>query len=128
MNKSIIKGRLVNHPQISYSNGQEPTCYARFTVAVEDRTRKDDSKYHVDYIPCIAIGKTAEIIEAHFTKGQEILLFGKIQTGFYIKDGIKHYTVDFFTQEIEFCGKKQDNVVAPYFNAPEYADNELPFK
>ncbi|SEW31836.1 single-stranded DNA-binding protein [[Clostridium] fimetarium] len=107
MNKSILKGRFVKNPEVSYSEGIEPVCFARFSIAVEDRGRKDNDKYHVDYVPCIAIGKTAEIIEAHCIKGQEILLFGKIQTGTYEKDGTKHYTVDFCVQELEFCGKKE---------------------
>lgn len=107
------------------------TTYARFTLAVEDRSWKlEDGKYHVDFIPCKAIGKVAEIIKTNLYKGKEILLYGKLQSGSYEKEGKTIYTLDFLVQEMEFCGKKEDSSM-PYdafMNIPDDMDEELPFQ
>lgn len=131
MNKVILKGRTTKAPEIKYSNGTEPMCYARFTLAVEDRAWKEtEDKFHVDYISCFAMGPLAELIERSVTKGQELLLCGKWRTSSYEKDGQKFYTQTLFIQELYYCGKKADNPV-PYeefMNIPEEMETEMPFK
>lgn len=132
MNKVILKGRTTKLPEIRYSESSEPMCYARFTLAVEDRSWKlEEGKSHVDYISCYAMGKLAELIEKSVGKGQELLLCGKWRTSSYEKDGKTVYTQSMFIQEMEYCGKKADSP-APYddsfMNIPEGLDEELPFR
>ena len=131
MNKVILKGRTTRTPEIKYFDDADVKCYARFTLAVEDRSWKlEDDKFHVDYIGCYAAGKLAEIIERCVGKGQEILICGKWRTGSYEKDGEKVYTNSLFIQELEFCGKKSDN---PNNQEPDFSfmdgvnDDDLPF-
>ena len=104
--------------------------FARWVVAVEDRGWKlEDGKYNTDFIPCFAIGKTAEIAQANLCKGKEILLLGKMQSGSYEKDGKRIYTLQMMVEEIEFCGKKSDTPMDDGFmNIPDGFDEELPFK
>ena len=133
MNKVILKGRLVRDPEIRYSAGAENKAVAKFTIAV-DRPRKKDGESQADFIPCTAFGKTAEMIEKYFRKGQEILLEGRWQTGNYEKDGHKVYTNDCILDHVYFCGKKSD-AGAPepqpdadgFMNIPDGIDEELPF-
>ena len=128
MNKVIIKGRTTKVPEIKYSDGNEPVCYARFTMAVEDRSWKEaDDKFHVDYIPCFTMGKFAELVDRTVGKGQELLLMGKWRSSSYEKDGKTIYTQTLFVQELEFCGKKADNSVPYIVDIPDYPDGELPF-
>ena len=132
MNKVILKGRTTKLPEIRYSNGAEPICVARFTLAVEDRSWKEsDDKFHVDYISCYTMGKLAELIEGSVGKGQELVLCGKWRTSSYEKDGKTIYTQNMFVQELYFCGKKADSP-APFddsfMNIPDIPDEELPFK
>jgi len=129
MNKVIQKGRTTKKPQVSYDGD---SCVARFTLAVEDRSYKlEDGKCHVDYIPCFTIGKLAELIDIHVSKGQELLLVGKWRSSFYEKGGKTIYTQGFFIQELFFCGKKTDNPQQEqeiFMNIPDDLDDELPFK
>ena len=84
----------------------------------------------MDFIPCKAIGKAAEIAEQHFSKGKEILLFGKMQSGKYEKDGKTIFTLEMLVQEIEFCGKKESyapSYEGDFMNIPDM-DDELPFR
>ena len=134
MNKVILKGRLVRDPEIRYTAGAESKAVAKFTIAV-DRPRKKDGESQADFIPCTAFGKTAEMIEKYFRKGQEILLEGRWQTGNYEKDGHKVYTNDCILDHVYFCSKKSDGAGAPepqpdadgFMNIPDGIDEELPF-
>lgn len=132
MNKVILKGRTTKLPEIRYSEGNEPMCYARFTLAVEDRSWKlEEVKFHTDYIYCYAIGKLAELIEKSVGKGQELLLSGKWRTSSYEKDGKTVYTQSMFIQEMEYCGKKADSPASfddSFMNIPDGLDEELPFR
>ena len=94
MNRVNLVGRLARDPEVRYSQGQNPTAVARFTLAV-DRRFKRDGEANADFISCIAFGKTAEFIEKYFFKGMRLGGSGRIQTGSYTKqDGTKVYTTD----------------------------------
>ena len=133
MNKVILKGRLTRNPDVRYTTGEAPVCIARFTLAAEDRerTKDGDGNYPANFIPCICMGKLAEIAEANLCKGKEILISGKMQSGSYInKEEKKVYTLECFVKEIEYCGKKEDSPMAyddSFMNIPEGFD-DLPFK
>ncbi len=135
MNKVELVGRLTRDPEVRYSQNENNTAVARFSVAVNRRYVKD-SEQTADFISCVAFGKTAEFIERYFRKGNAIGLTGRIQTGSYTnKDGNKVYTTDVLTEEVEFVEKKQDAATnnAPattddgFMNVPDTISEELPF-
>lgn len=128
MNKVIIMGRLTNDPNIRYAG---ETTVASFSVAV-DRKYKKDGQPSSDFPNVVAFGKTAEFIEKYFHKGMKILIDGRLQTGSYEKDGVKHYTTDVIAELVEFAeSKKQEegNQVDAngFMNIPDGIDAELPF-
>ena len=132
MNKVILKGRTTKVPEIRHSQNGEDMCFARFTLAVEDRSwKQEDGKFHVDYISCQAVGKLAELIERSVKKGQELLLCGKWRTDSYKKDEKTIYVQYLFVQELYYCGKKEDSPRTfddSFMVIPEGIDDELPFK
>lgn len=129
MNKVVIIGRLTRDPEVRYSNGAESIAIARYTIAV-DRMKKDEA----DFIPCIAFGKQGEFAEKYLKKGTKIAIEGRIQTGSYEKDGVKHYTTDIVVERIEFCeSKSQDTQEPPKDLGSEFvnvdaSNTDLPFK
>ena len=121
-------GRLTNDPNIRYAG---ETTVASFSVAV-DRKYKKDGQPSSDFPNVLAICKTAEFIEKYFHKGMKILIDGRLQTGSYEKDGVKHYTTDVIAELVEFAeSKKQEegNQVDAngFMNIPDGIDAELPF-
>ena len=104
MNSVCILGRMVRDPELRYSTGENSTAVCSFTLAV-DRPRKDDE---ADFIRCIAFGKTGEVIGKHLTKGRQAAVTGRIQTGSYEKDGVRHYTTDVIVERFDFVGSKND--------------------
>lgn len=136
MNKVSLVGRLTRDPEVRYSQGENSTAVARFTVAV-DRKFKKDGEATADFISCVSFGKTAEFIEKYFFKGSRIGLSGRIQTGSYEKDGKKIYTTDVLVEEVEFVdsakssGETTQNSPAPtddgFMDCGDGIEEELPF-
>lgn len=122
MNNVVIMGRLSREPDVRYSaNG---TCVARINVAVQ-RKFKQEGQPSADFINCIAFGKTGEIIERFFSKGQQIAVCGRIQTGSYEKDGSKVYTTDVVAESVEFVGSKSDTYADTHNNDNEAEDDDF---
>lgn len=139
MNKVILMGRLTRDPEVRYSQGDTPTAIARYTLAVDRRTRKD-GEASADFISCVAFGKSAEFAEKYLRKGTKLVVTGRIQTGSYTnKDGAKVYTTDVVVEDQEFAESKaaasgnQEGNSQPaasgdgFMNIPEGMDEELPF-
>ena len=103
MNKVILMGRLTRDPEVRYSQGEQATAIARYTVAV-DRRFKRDGEPTADFIPCVIFGRSAEFAEKYFRQGLKIIVSGRIQTGSYTnRDGQKVYTTEVVVEEQEFA-------------------------
>ena len=100
-------GRLTRDPDVRYGQGENPTVFARYTLAV-DRRFKREGELSADFINCVAFGRNAEFAEKHFAQGIKIIVCGHIQTGSYTnRDGIKVYTTDVAVEEQEFAESKK---------------------
>ena len=145
MNKAVLVGRLTRDPEVRYSQGDNTTAVARYTVAV-DRRFKRDGEPTADFIPCVVFGRSAEFAEKYFRQGMRVSVSGRIQTGSYTnKDGMKVYTTEVIVEEQEFAESKAasaghaanfapadrpspSNAVSDGFmNIPDGIDEELPF-
>ena len=140
MNKVILMGRLTRDPEVRYSQGENATAIARYTIAV-DRRYKKEGDASADFIGCVAFGKLGEFAEKYLRKGTKVVVTGRIQTGSYTnKDGQKVYTTDVVVEENEFAESKRFDDNAPassapasmpegngFMNIPDGIDEELPF-
>lgn len=143
MNKVILMGRLTRDPEVRYSQGENASAVARYTLAV-DRRFKRDGEASADFINCVSFGKTAEFAERYLRQGVKIAVTGRIQTGSYTnKDGVRVYTTDVVVEEQEFAESKNASSANAYqaspapspsadigdgfMNIPDGIDEELPF-
>lgn len=142
MNKVILMGRLTREPEVRYSQGDNASAVARFSLAVDRRFKKDGDQT-ADFINCVAFGKTAEFIEKYGHKGTKFVVEGRIQTGNYTnKDGQKIYTTDVVVEQVEFAESKNTSgegstadstsnnsasTDTSFMNIPNGIDEELPF-
>ena len=107
MNSIIIKGRLTADPELKYT--QSNTAVTSFSVAVNRRFAQEGQQ-DTDFFNVTAWSKTAEFITKYFTKGQEILIQGRLQQrSWETESGEKRYAVDIVAEQVEFCGSKKDN-------------------
>ena len=145
MNKVILMGRLTRDPEVRYSQGDNASAVARYSLAV-DRRFKRDGEQSTDFINCVAFGKTAEFAERYLRQGTKLLVTGRIQTGSYTnRDGVKVYTTDVVVEEQEFAESKaasgtsnatyqaspaptpSTDIGDGFMNIPDGIDEELPF-
>lgn len=143
MNKVILMGRLTRDPEVRYSQGEQSTAVARYTLAVDRRFNRNDGQT-ADFIQCVAFGRSAEFAEKYFHKGIKVAVTGRIQTGSYTnRDGQKVYTTDVVVEEQEFAESKNaggnEGGFIPagnpnpsmagdgFMNIPDGIEEELPF-
>ena len=105
MNSVILIGRLTRDPEVRYGASSQ-TAIGKFTLAV-DRGGKDKNGEDrgADFIGITCFGRQAELVEKYVTKGQQVAVQGRIQTGKYEKDGRTVYTTDVIADRVEFLGK-----------------------
>ena len=146
MNKVILMGRLTRDPEVRYSQGENATAVARYTLAVDRRYNRNNDEQSADFISCVAFGRNGEFAEKYLRKGTKIAATGRIQTGSYTnKDGNKVYTTEVVVENQEFAESKasasnneggfqpqaQSAPTAPagdgFMNIPDGIDEELPF-
>ncbi len=146
MNKVILMGRLTRDPEVRYSQGDNATAVARYTLAVDRRFNRNNDDQTADFINCVAFGRSGEFAEKYLHKGTKIAITGRIQTGSYTnKDGVKVYTTDVVVEDHEFAesknsaGSADNSGFAPagrpapaaagdgFMNIPDGIDEELPF-
>lgn len=140
MNKVILMGRLTRDPEIRYSQGENSTAIAKFSLAVE-RKFKRNGEAEADFFNCTAFGKTAEVVEKYLKKGTKMAVIGRLQNDNYTnKEGQKVYSVQIIVEEMEFAeskktaaegntsgGFQQDSSGDGFMNIPEGLEEELPF-
>lgn len=107
MNNVILIGRLVREPELRYTSGSQ-MAVCKFTLAIDRRVRQGEEK-KADFPNVICFGKTAENCEKFLAKGRKVAVQGRLQTGSYEKDGIKHYTTDVIADNVEFLELGEKN-------------------
>ena len=131
MNKIILLGRLTRDPEVRYT--QTGKISAQFTIAVNRPYAGADGQKEADFIPVIIWGKSAELAGNSLTKGQRVLVDGRLQIRPYTtKDGSKKSITEVIAERFEYIERK-DQPVQPQA-AQEWSgmgaqvpDEELPF-
>ena len=124
MNKILLQGRLTKDPEIRLTSKNDKV--ARFTIAVD----RDFNREEPDFINCVAFKATAAFIESYFTKGDMILVSGRLHMQQYTaKDGSNRTSAEVMTDNVWFCsgkGKAKDAATDAQL-APVEDDGQLPF-
>lgn len=135
MNAVQLLGRFTRDNEFKELGG---TSVFRNNIAVQRNFKNKDGERESDFINVVAFGKTAELLNQYFGKGQQVALEGRIQTGSYDKeDGTRVYTTDVIVNQFDFVGSKNDNAqpatataVKPTsspFGEVDFPDDALPF-
>ena len=127
MNKVNLIGRLVDDPTLRYT--KQNTSVASYTIAINTRYGEQQQ---TDFINISSWGKSGEFVSKYFKKGQPIAITGRLKNRNYEdSNGVKHYSMEVVTEDIEFVGSKKEEVkieqreeFVPNFNIE---DGELPW-
>ena len=132
MNIVNLLGRLVRDADVKYTpNGK---VVAQFTLAVDRPFLNQEGQREADFIPCVLWGKSAETLANNVSKGQRVLVEGRLQIRSYdAKDGSKRYITEVICNQFEFIERKQkdSNNSAPSSMeagfGQGYIDETIPF-
>ena len=128
MNFVILKGNVGQDPKITtFESGDK---VAQFSLATRERWKvkgtdevKEKTTWHNIVVRRSAL---VAIVEAHVTKGQELLIQGKIDVRKWTDEaGVEHSITEIATTDIEFVGKKTERKEETEAPAPQVDD--LPF-
>lgn len=128
LNQITLMGRLVRDPELRRTaNGEAVTS---FSLAVD---RDFGKERETDFIDCVAWRKTGEFVEKYFSKGNAILVSGRLQVRRYTdKNGNNRTASEVNCDHVWFAGSKQDGGSAraeesnPFVETTE-EDPDLPF-
>jgi single-strand DNA-binding protein len=117
VNKVILVGRLAQDPEVRYTKTEK--AVASFSLAV-NRFAGQGQKEATDFIPIVAWDKLAEICGNNLTKGQRVLVDGRLQIRSYeTTDGQKRRSAEVIAQSIEFLERKGQSAGAPNQSDPD---------
>lgn len=125
MNQAFLIGRLTRDPQGgALDSGKK---WAKFSIAVN---RYGDKT--ADFINIVAWDKQAETVLKYLVKGRQVAITGRIQTGSYERDGVKHTTFDIVAMNVEFIGGgensgQKSNSDASIDTLREVDEDDIPF-
>ncbi len=131
MNKVILIGRLARDPELRTT--ASGVSFTRFTIAVNRFGASQNGQAQTDFIGCVAWRRQAETIAKYCSKGSQVAVDGRIQTGSYDgADGQKRYTTDVVADNVTFLGRanssneNQNFNTEPAFGFPD-TNNNNPF-
>lgn len=101
MNKVILIGRLSRDPEMRTTGSG--ISVTRFTVAVSRPYNPQNGQPATDFINCVAWRRQAENIAKYCSKGSQVAVEGRIQTGSYDgQDGNRRYTFEVVADSVQF--------------------------
>ena len=109
LNKVILQGRLAAEPELGQTkNGKTFTVCS---IAVEDN-KLIDGKRKVNFFKAVAWSEKAEFISNYFSKGQYILVDGRLVSDTYTdKKGNMRKDVFILAEGVNFCGSKSSEAM-----------------
>ena len=132
MNRIILLGRLAKDPDVKVTTSGKTVC--TFTLAVDRPFSGKDGKREADFINIQTWNKTAELIGNYVSKGQRLLVDGRLQIRSYDgKDGNKHYVTEVIADRVEFIERKEksaqkaESEAMEGFGSEVQFDEEIPF-
>jgi len=127
MNRVILIGRLGKDPELRYT--PSGTAIAKFTLAT-DRRKRNGEEQPPDWHRITVWSRLAEICSQYLTKGERVMIAGRIEYGSYEKDGVRHYTTDIIAEDMEMLGGRVNREPGEFKEPIKLAGNaedDIPF-
>lgn len=117
MNYVSLLGRLTKDVELKQTSTGKTYC--RFSLAVKKEFAKDGA----DFINCIAWDKRAELLANYFSKGQRVLIQGRLSTSSYEVNREKRYLTDVVVDKISFIESQSG---ATSYSSSKSTDIDIP--
>ena len=109
MNKIIITGRLTKDPETKKTTTGKTV--SQFTLAVTKPMKTAQGEYESIFVPCVAWGKTAELVGQSCQKGHRLLVEGWLNIRSYEdRNGNKKWVTEVIADRVEFLERKEQKM------------------
>ena len=134
LNKVIIYGRLVADPELRHTSNGVPVTSFRMAVDRDFRDKQTNTRKS-DFINVTAWRQTGEFVSRNFSKGQLILVEGRLHSAWYTdKQGVERTSLEVQADNAWFGAPKMTSGYKekePEFVPPTFvdlpSDGALPF-
>jgi single-strand DNA-binding protein len=108
-NKVTLIGNAGMAPEIKNLDNKRKV--AKLSLATQESYKNAQGEWvnNSTWHNIVAWGPTASFLEKHVSKGQEIMVEGKIVNRSYEVDGTKKYITEIEVNEVMLLGKKSNN-------------------
>lgn len=103
-NQVTLVGRLTKDPD--FYQITETFCKLNFTLAVSRHYRREDGSSDADFVPITVFGKSAIIGAQLLTKGNPVLVWGRLKIRSYEKDDQKHWITEIVADNFQLLERK----------------------
>ena len=96
LNRVMLLGNLGADPELRFGQGTDSAVLKLRLATTESYfdKRTNERKERTDWHNVVLFGKRAEALHNILAKGSTLFVEGRLQTGSYEKDGVKHYKTD----------------------------------
>ncbi|MBF0318734.1 MAG: single-stranded DNA-binding protein [Nitrospirae bacterium] len=107
-NKVIFLGNLTRDPELRYS--PQGTAVANFAIAINSRTKQGDEwKDEVLFMDVAVFGKQAENCGEYLSKGNGVLVEGRLRERKWEAEGQKRSKFEVIAQTVRFLPKRGES-------------------
>ena len=120
VNSVILVGRLTRDPELRYTPNGAPV--ARFSLAVDRRSRSSDGAKQTDFIRCSCWNKQAELVSNYLQKGRLVAVEGSLRVNSVTNpDGTRREYVEVVCFSVTFLDRGRDQGDRPVADENDFA-------
>ena len=114
VNKVILVGNVGNDPEVRYMpNGN---AVANISIATSDSWKDKNTgeqQERTEWHRVVFFNRLAEIVEQYVKKGSKLYIEGRLQTRSWEKDGVKRYTTEIVSNEMQMLDSRGSAGASP---------------
>ncbi len=128
INRVVISGNLTRDPEVRTTQSGMPVM--SLGIAVNDRRKNSQTGEWEDYanfIDCTMFGNRAQNVSQYLSKGQRVVIEGKLRYSTWERDGQKRSKIEVIIDDLDFQGtRNQSNQGSSQPSASAYTAPQTP--
>lgn len=110
INRVVLSGNLTRDPEVRTTQSGMPVM--SLGIAVNDRRKNGQTGEWEDYanfIDCTMFGNRAQNVAQYLSKGQRVMLEGKLRYSTWERDGQKRSKIEVIIDDLDFQGTRNQS-------------------
>jgi single-strand DNA-binding protein len=112
-NQVTLMGNLTRDPEVKQTPGGQSVCSFSLALNRQWKNAQGEMQEAVDYIDVNAWGPLGDRVAQYVTKGQQVLVSGRLQSRSWEQEGQKRNKVDVLAMDVTFMGGRGDGSGSP---------------